>query len=100
MCQHQPHCPDPHAPDRMAARAVVRRPEQGWSLLCNGVVLFEDAGELLPDGRAVPPPAATVLTMDSRAGLTPAAALAQGPAFLLAGSRNGRLPQRPGGFPA
>jgi hypothetical protein len=61
----------------MAARAVVRRPEQGWSLLCNGVVLFEDAGELLPDGRAVPPPAATVLTMDARAGMTPAAALAQ-----------------------
>ncbi|KWX02225.1 hypothetical protein LI90_3268 [Carbonactinospora thermoautotrophica] len=30
-------------------------PEQGWSLLCNGVVLFEDTGELLPDGTAVPP---------------------------------------------
>jgi hypothetical protein len=29
--------------------------EQGWSLLCNGVVLFTDAGELLPDGRAVVP---------------------------------------------
>ena len=28
-------------------------PEQGWSLLCNGVVLFDDDGELLPDGRAV-----------------------------------------------
>jgi hypothetical protein len=22
--------------------------EQGWSLLCNGVVLFDDGGELLP----------------------------------------------------
>ncbi|MET9191210.1 DUF5999 family protein, partial [Streptomyces tendae] len=22
-------------------------PEQGWSLLCNGVLLFEDTGELL-----------------------------------------------------
>ncbi|MBV9098593.1 MAG: hypothetical protein JO079_11095 [Frankiaceae bacterium] len=30
-------------------------PEQGWSLLCNGVVLFEDTGELLPDGQAVAP---------------------------------------------
>ena len=28
---------------------------QGWSLLCNGVVLFDDGGALLPDGRAVIP---------------------------------------------
>jgi hypothetical protein len=32
----------------------VGHPEQGWSLLCNGVVLFDDAGALLPDGREVP----------------------------------------------
>jgi hypothetical protein len=31
-------------------------PEQGWSLLCNGVVIFDDGGSLLPGGRAVPPP--------------------------------------------
>ena len=55
MCQHQPRCPDAHAPDHQAARVVVIHPEQGWSLLCNGVLLFDDAGELLPDGRAVPP---------------------------------------------
>ncbi|HYZ52314.1 MAG TPA: DUF5999 family protein [Streptosporangiaceae bacterium] len=55
MCQHKPGCPGSQAPDRMAARVVASHPEQGWSLLCNGVVLFEDAGELLPDGRAVPP---------------------------------------------
>ncbi len=24
-------------------------PGQGWSLLCNGVVLFDDAGVLVPD---------------------------------------------------
>jgi len=35
---------------------VAPHPEQGWSLLCNGVVLFEDYGELLPDGRMVSPP--------------------------------------------
>jgi hypothetical protein len=35
---------------------VAAHPEQGWSLLCNGVVLFEDYGELLPDGRVVPAP--------------------------------------------
>lgn len=43
------------APDRDAARIVVSHPEQGWSLLCNGVILFEDTGELLPDGAIVPP---------------------------------------------
>jgi hypothetical protein len=32
---------------------VSRHPEQGWSLLCNGVVLFDDDGELLPDGQVV-----------------------------------------------
>ena len=43
------------APDRLAARPLARHPEQGWSLLCNGVVLFDDGGQLLPDGRAVFP---------------------------------------------
>ena len=55
MCQHQPGCPDVRAPDHQAARVVASHPEQGWSLLCNGVLLFDDCGELLPDGRAVPP---------------------------------------------
>jgi hypothetical protein len=35
----------------MAARALARHPEQGWSLLCNGIVLFDDAGALLPGGQ-------------------------------------------------
>ena len=48
MCEHQPQCPEARAPDRTAARVVVSHPEQGWSLLCNGVVLFDDAGVLLP----------------------------------------------------
>ena len=34
---------------------IAFHPEQGWSLLCNGVIIFDDTGELLPDGRAVPP---------------------------------------------
>ncbi len=29
--------------------------EQGWSLLCNGTVLFEDTGALLPGGQSIPP---------------------------------------------
>ena len=48
MCKHYPRCPDAVAPDRAAARVSVSHPEQGWSLLCNGVVLFDDAGTLLP----------------------------------------------------
>ncbi len=55
MCPHTPPCPDAHALDREAARTVVSHPEQGWSLLCNGVVVFEDTGELLPDGATVAP---------------------------------------------
>jgi Family of unknown function (DUF5999) len=55
MCAHSPGCPTPDAADRDAARAVARHPEQGWTLLCNGVVIFEDTGELLPDGRVIEP---------------------------------------------
>jgi Family of unknown function (DUF5999) len=55
ICPHLPRCPDASAPDRVAARAVATHPEQGWSLLCNGVVLFDDGGELLPSGQAVSP---------------------------------------------
>ena len=50
MCTHHPRCPEAVAPDRAAARVSVGHPEQGWSLLCNGVVLFDDAGTLLPGG--------------------------------------------------
>jgi hypothetical protein len=55
MCQHQPRCPSAEAIDREAARATSSHPEQGWSLLCNGVVVFDDTGELLPDGSAIGP---------------------------------------------
>ena len=55
MCTHVPLCPDATARDRDAARLVASHPEQGWSLLCNGVVVFEDRGELLPDRTAVEP---------------------------------------------
>ena len=55
MCQHQPSCPSSDAPNREKARTVVSHPEQGWSLLCNGVVLFDDTGELLPDGEIIAP---------------------------------------------
>ncbi|MEV4212563.1 DUF5999 family protein [Micromonospora sp. NPDC049662] len=54
-CQHQPPCPPAEASDRDAARTVVRHPEQGWSRLCNGVITFDDTGELLPDGTTIHP---------------------------------------------
>ena len=48
-CRHVVPCPAATAPDRHAARTVAAHPEQGWSLLCNGVVVFDDNGELLLD---------------------------------------------------
>jgi len=54
-CPHFPVCPDADAVDRDAAHVVASFPEQGWSRLCNGVIVFEDTGELLPDGRTIPP---------------------------------------------
>ena len=48
MCQHQPPCPPADASDREAARVAASHPGQGWSPLCNGVVMFEDTGALLP----------------------------------------------------
>jgi hypothetical protein len=55
MCQHQTPCPNAEASDRDAARTVATFPEQGWSLLCNGVIVFEDTGEILPDGTMIAP---------------------------------------------
>ncbi|MDQ0790237.1 MULTISPECIES: DUF5999 family protein [Streptomyces] len=55
MCQHKPACPSAQATDREAATVVSAHPDQGWSLLCNGVVLFDDTGEILPDGKIVAP---------------------------------------------
>jgi hypothetical protein len=54
MCSHQPSCRPADRPDRDAAHTIAFHPEQGWSLLCNSVILFDDTGELLPDGRAIP----------------------------------------------
>ena len=54
-CLHRPSCPPANRRDSDAATVISAHPEQGWSLLCNGVVVFDDLGELLPDGRAVAP---------------------------------------------
>jgi Family of unknown function (DUF5999) len=52
-CPHQPRCPDACAADRTGAKTLASFPDQGWSLLCNGVVVFDDGGALLPGGGAV-----------------------------------------------
>jgi hypothetical protein len=66
-----PPCPEARALDREAARTVVSHPEQGWSLLCNGIVVFEDTGELLPGGDTVAPHRPTDVSANS--GIIPAA---------------------------
>jgi hypothetical protein len=60
MCTHRPSCPATDAPAAdtpaaSAAHVVAAHPEQGWNLLCDGTVVFDDTGELLPDGRVVAP---------------------------------------------
>ncbi len=59
-CHHIPQCPPYDAPDHDAAHVVASHPEQGWSLLCNGVVVFDDTGEILPSGTCLAPHRPTV----------------------------------------
>ena len=63
MCSHQPPCPPADHRDRDAARTVACHPEQGWSLLCNGVIVFDDMGEILPGGRGIPPHGSTYVPL-------------------------------------
>lgn len=72
MCPHTPACPNASAPDHEAAHTVASHPEQGWSLLCNGVVVFDDTGELLPDGAVIAPhrPRATCRAVTSAAAVS------------------------------
>ncbi|MER5754028.1 DUF5999 family protein [Streptomyces sp. NPDC002088] len=57
MCVHRSSCPSADAPAAhvVAAHVVAAHPEQGWSLMCDGTIAFDDTGELLPDGRVVAP---------------------------------------------
>ena len=53
QCVHiSPPCPTADRPDRDAARTVAFHP--GRSLLCNGVIVLNDMGEILPGGRVLP----------------------------------------------
>jgi hypothetical protein len=54
-CAHSPQCPAADSPGRLAARVIATHPEQGWSLLCNGVIAFDDGGMIAPEaGPAAP----------------------------------------------
>jgi len=55
MCTHRPPCPPADRSDLDAARVIAFHLEQAWSLLCSGVIRFDDTGGLLPDGRVVSP---------------------------------------------
>ncbi|MFZ3565883.1 DUF5999 family protein [Streptomyces sp. BH097] len=48
MCFHHPACPN-------SEHVVAAHPEQGWSLRCDGTIVFDDTGELRPDGGVVAP---------------------------------------------
>ncbi len=80
-CSHDPLCPAAEATDREAAHTVASHPDQGWSLLCNGVLLFEDTGEILPGGRIIAPHRCTSGGHTSRgaAGLVRLVAVGPGP---------------------
>ncbi|MEV8088484.1 DUF5999 family protein [Streptomyces nigra] len=62
MCSHRPSCPSAQADTAhmvtarvTAAHVVSAHPEQGWSLLCDGSIVFDDSGALLADGSVVAP---------------------------------------------
>jgi len=61
-CAHHPPCPEAGDADRLAAAIVAAHPEQGWNLLCNGVITFEDTGAVAASGQVVPPRRASALT--------------------------------------
>lgn len=52
-CAHYPRCPEAGSDRAVQAVSVASHPEQGWHLLCNGVVRFDDGGAILPDGRTL-----------------------------------------------
>ena len=68
MCTHKPACPPVDAIDWWAARNITEHPGQGWTLLCNGTLVFDDLGALLPDGRVAAIPAVTAVARRAPAG--------------------------------
>lgn len=50
MCTHSLQCPAADSAARTLAVVIADHHEQGWTLLCNGVVHFDDGIDLLPGG--------------------------------------------------
>lgn len=46
-CHHTPRCPAVWQPDALDAVIIASRPEQGWHLLCNGIITFDDTGAIV-----------------------------------------------------
>ena len=55
MCTHSPQCPGADSVSRTLAAVVAEHHEQGWALLCNGVIHFDDNLDLLPNGATTGP---------------------------------------------
>ena len=55
MCTHSPQCPDADSVCRTLALVIAEHHEQGWALLCNGVIHFDDNLDLLPNGTTTGP---------------------------------------------
>jgi hypothetical protein len=63
MCAHNPPCPAADAKDARRACVVCRHDEQGWCLLCNGLIAFDDGGAILPNGSALAPRSEVLATL-------------------------------------
>ena len=53
-CAHTPICPSAEDEACWTAHVVADHSEQGWSRLCNGLILFDDGFYLAPDGHSEP----------------------------------------------
>ena len=72
MCDHTPCCPSAGSATCRSAHTRVRNDQQGWCLLCNGVIVFDDGGAILPDGGVLDPPApVAALAADTRPSQSP-----------------------------
>jgi hypothetical protein len=52
MCAHRPSCPEAIDRSCWTAHVVSDHSEQGWTKLCNGVIVFDDGYYLAPDGHS------------------------------------------------
>lgn len=54
VCLHRPVCPAATAAGHLTAARLRHNYTLGCTTLCNGVILFDDGGELPPGGGSVP----------------------------------------------